>query len=322
MCGIGGLRRFGDEPITRAEIKQLGCALEWRGNHATGICVQDASGELHVLKGDIPAHQFMASKDLETWFEKHLHEDTLAVLLHTRYATKGKPQENTNNHPVCAGNVAIVHNGMIYNDDILFKELKLERKAEVDSDIIRAILDDTGVTRDAIGKLRRLGGSAAIAALDPQRPGWLLLGRSGSPLVLASTPGKLYWASTKDALHMAVRPVFERFGVLWRENRAGNEVGFITMNDDSAWLFGPNGLDWHDKFTTCHHYATPTYRMAENWRPSRAKFGYPNVASIDCLICANPECRRLNWVPDACKDMALEKLRCRFCRTPFGTAAA
>lgn len=321
MCGIGGIRRYGPEPITEDQIRVLLCCLERRGNHATGIAIMNGA-EISVFKDDEPAWNFVTSKGFEKFLKENLRETTETVLLHTRWATQGSPSKNENNHPVYAGESAIVHNGGISNEVWLYKDLKLDRKAEVDSDIIRAIVDAKGITQEAIRTLNRMAGSAAIAAVHPKFPGKLLLARSGSPLVLASTPNQLMWASEKQALHTALRPYIKRFGMVFQPNRTDG-VGYITMNNDSAYIFGPDGLEWHDKFSTSSYYRTPDYSsLNTGYRGSRRRHGFkdsqhllPAANDPDVVMCRNPECNSSMTIPDNLKSSPLYELICTDCKT-------
>jgi hypothetical protein len=75
----------------------------------------------------------------------HIHHTVplRAVIGHTRSQTKGDRKFNVNNHPIVAGNIIGVHNGMISNDDILFKKFedKIQRAGQVDSEIIFRLID-------------------------------------------------------------------------------------------------------------------------------------------------------------------------------------
>jgi predicted glutamine amidotransferase len=270
MCGIGGIRRFGDTPITQDQVTALLLALESRGNDATGVAVQAADGAISVHKAPTPAWTFTAEKVFDTFCEQKL-PDAICVLVHTRYATQGDPKENNNNHPMFSGRCAVVHNGCISNDDVLFKSMKLERKAETDSDIIRAIVDDTGLTRKAFRELDRMSGSCAAAIVSQDEPGKLMLLRSGSPLVLASSQDQLFWASTKEALHSASRLWQQRFGIWMKANVA--DLMFKTVGADTGMLFDDEGLTWHEQFRSCIHYVAPTYAGLYDVSRRRARKG-------------------------------------------------
>lgn len=236
--------------------------LEQRGNDATGIAIMREDNDmLWVLKDDSPAYKFVSNKTYIDFMEEHLpHART--IILHTRFASVGSPRENKNNHPMFKGRVALVHNGGINNHAELFKEMKLDRAADTDSDILRAILDEEGFTKKAIRTLNRCNGPAAIAALHPDMPKHLLLGRSGSPLVCAKYGDLLVWASDKHYIHKAMRPWKDWLKLSFQEQKV--DIAFLTMANDSAWLFGPDGLEWHDRFNTCMNMSQvakyrPTY---------------------------------------------------------------
>src|SRR5208282_6156228 len=182
MCGIAGIRKYGEKPIEEHMIRLLLTSMEKRGNDATGIAMQNKKGDVFTLKNDVPAWTFVTSDNYNNWIDEHLTDDIEQVILHTRAATKGSPRFAKNNHPLFNGKAAIVHNGKIENDDELFKRHNLERAADTDTDIVRAIVDKFGITKQAVARLEDIRGSAAIAALSPEYPGMMIVGRSGSPL--------------------------------------------------------------------------------------------------------------------------------------------
>ena len=61
MCGIAGIRKFGGTPITGEEIVLLLCSIEHRGQHATGIALENPDG-IHVFKAPEPAWKFTKSE--------------------------------------------------------------------------------------------------------------------------------------------------------------------------------------------------------------------------------------------------------------------
>lgn len=300
MCGICGVRRFGPTPITETQITTLLVANERRGNHATGLALQQANGEIAVFKTDVPAWQFVHRKDYEKFLGENLLRDTITFIGHTRFATQGHQTKNNNNHPIFAGSTAVVHNGMISNDDQMFKDLKLERKCETDSDIIRAVLDQHGFTRKGLELMNKFSGSAAFAAISPKHPGKLLLGRSGNPIVLCGTNDQLIWSSEKDAIYRAVRPYSKKFGFIMRDTRVGDNVSFIPMNNDSVYLIGqePVGgagweadwIEWHQQLRISYsNWTGPTYsreKLTNAYRGVRTRvYGETAVDVVQCEKC-------------------------------------
>ncbi|CAN5950558.1 unnamed protein product [Sphagnum jensenii] len=270
MCGIAGIRTYGNEPITQEEIKVLLCSLEERGNHATGIALM-TRGHIHLCKDAKPAWAFVGDTTTQDFLDTFLTEETTMALLHTRFATTGNPKHNPNNHPIYNGHSAIVHNGSISNQLLIFSSDKLERSCETDSDILRAILDRDGLNETALKNMNRLSGSAAVAAFSEDDPDKLLLARSGSPLAYATTKDKLWWASTTKAIQQAVRPWTNHHGMPGRTPRA--DVSYFTMPDHTAYILSTDDKPLRREFKVCGYYTKPDYsRLTENYGTKMANF--------------------------------------------------
>lgn len=274
--------------------------------------------EVHVVKSDMVASQFVGTKLYEKFLREHLQEDTETVLLHTRFATQGSPRVLANNHPMFSGTSAVVHNGCIMNDDYLFKEMKLKREAETDSDIIRAIVDKHGIAKDAFKSLNRMSGSCAAAIVSQEAPGKLMLLRSGSPLVLAATEHQLLWASKKESLHLAVRPWTKRFGLDMQANRT--DVVFTPVRDHTGYIFGPEGLEWHDKFETSYRYQTPDYsRVYDEFDKRQDRF---KQTTSDRVQCPHDGCKVWMKIPKKFETYKLWDLTCGTCNKPLAANPA
>ncbi len=298
ICGIGGIIRFGGKSITEEQISLMLTGNEARGNDATGIALSQESGKVIVYKSDIPAWQFARHKDYYAFIEQHLKPDTWGALLHTRAATQGNPRDNNNNHPLFAGGAAIIHNGVLQNDTQLFQSQKFERKAETDSDILRAFVDKYGVTDKCIKEMNRIVGSAAGAAFDPRYPQKLLLFRSGSPMVLGSTEDFFMFASEKGTLYRAMRPYVKRWNMWFQRDRM--DLAFSPMADNTAWIVGAKGQESHKEFKTlCGKYVDPYRRTFEGYVERQKKWdgGHkptgPVNRTMDEAWC--PECLK-PWV--------------------------
>lgn len=315
MCGILGMRRYGATPIEQEQITTLLVELERRGNHATGVAIQHVDGTIHVHKDDEPAWRFTESNRYQKFMEQYCTDDAVIVLGHTRAMTKGSQRIMDNNHPLFVDDCAVVHNGMIYNDDELFKKHGWKRSGQVDSDVIRAILDDKGISKEGIKALGQMRGSAAIAAISVKSPGKLLLARSGSPLVIAATEDMLIWASEKAAIHSAIRPTVERFGLLMEQNYDPT-IAWVTMLSDQAYIFGDNPdptktIIWRDGFDVCKSYTPPRYNVHENYR----KWDSKKQEVIETVVCPNEKCRAILSIPVHLQNEDLWKLHCNKCRT-------
>jgi hypothetical protein len=175
--------------------------IQSRGMDATGIAYPAPDGKFQIHKIDQPAALFVRQRLC-------VPKRQTTAIMHTRFATQGHESFNGNNHPIPAGTVVGVHNGMISNDWSLFMDIKKVvgrpvRQADVDSEAIFALLGyiDQPVTKS----LEEIRGSAAIAWYDRAKgsdPEVLHLARlNGSPLIICETEGgSLLFASTKAAI--------------------------------------------------------------------------------------------------------------------------
>lgn len=331
MCGICGIRRFGPEPISAEQIKVLLIGNERRGNQASGLAFQQADGSIQVHKSDEPASRFVIDGEFLEFLGQNLREDTLTFIGHTRAATKGHPSKNKNNHPMWDGKVALVHNGMVSNDDSLFGELKYERSAETDSDIFRAIISENGFTLKAHNLLNRVNGSAAIAAISTQHPGKLFLARSGNPIVLATTDDmhQLVWSSEKQPIYDSMRPWSRKPpGYFFRKSRA--DYYFTNFPNETSWLIGDKPkqdkdgettwIDWHGAFKTASYFRSTSYDVHGNYALKRG------MKKVRLIMCPNPLCvetskgreiRTTLQISEAQQAAGLENLHCPECKTPL-----
>lgn len=205
VCGIAGMSLSRDENI---EARDLAVALllgiEERGRHATGAAFFE-NGQPFVQKTDMAASEFVEYLDMAPGVTN--------AILHTRWASQGSPKINANNHPIDVNGIIGVHNGVLYNDDALFRRLtdltgEDKRLAEVDSEAIFATLLHS--REKTVASLARVEGSAAIAWIESYGdPDLLHVSRiSSSPLVFAySEAGSFVFASTAHALTNAMNKV-------------------------------------------------------------------------------------------------------------------
>lgn len=194
MCGIGGFSLSeGSKVNPRKLAHALLTELERRGNQASGYAWQSNRSEGHYKKDT-------AGSQLST---KNMARDTHTAILHTRLATHGSIREMANNHPVLSPdrNISLVHNGVIYNHDLVRAEIP-HTLPEVDTSVIPAILQEFGYER-----FDMLDGDAAVAWLDKTNKGVLQVARvSHSPLFVAQLiDGSFVFASTEIILESALK---------------------------------------------------------------------------------------------------------------------
>lgn len=204
MCGIAGIYvkdnyigRFPTDPF----VDYLLHGIESRGRDATGYVAVTKNGRIAMEKEATKASEFIYSR-------KNVPKDTKMVLLHTRFETQGRKEDNENNHPVRFGSCYAVHNGHIGNDSSVFTDYDLVRpeKTAVDSIAIPACVTHFGMDDpDKIAEaLEAVHGSMAAAVIDPvKNPGRLVLVKGAwSPLVVLNHRKVVIWASLEEAIKL------------------------------------------------------------------------------------------------------------------------
>ena len=213
--------------------------LEYRGYDSVGIAAQTADGtDVVKCKGRIHA--------LEEKLRDEPVEGSHCAIGHTRWATHGGPSDR-NAHPHRAGNVILVHNGIIENYKALKEELQakgVEFKSETDTEVAAALLNENytpgGDPLAAIRKtVARLRGAYAFGILFADREGEVWVVRSGSPLILAKGKDGYYLASDVTALLPFTR-----------ESAPMDEGAIARLTGDSAVLFDENGGGHEPKWMT------------------------------------------------------------------------
>ncbi len=205
MCGIVGA--VAERNITAILIEGLK-RLEYRGYDSAGLAVFTQQGTLERRRRIGKVSELQAA----------VAADPLVGQLgiaHTRWATHGAPTEN-NAHPHFSGNeLAVVHNGIIENHEVLREDLKslgYVFSSETDTEVIVHLLHHTLKTvpdlADALkAVVKQLHGAYGLAVISIKQPDRLVAARSGSPLVIGLGHGENFLASDQ----LALRQVTDRF---------------------------------------------------------------------------------------------------------------
>jgi len=231
MCGIAGFKCFGTARPTKDEIIDLLTWMDHRGGDATGIAWLSDECRLKIIKANIDAWKFVESEPF-----KAIQSIPNQMIMHTRKATQGTFNENENNHPIFTKTgLALVHNGMIYNDNVLFSEMGLKRDGEVDSEIILKLLERGWW--DDIKYLNAVNGSMAIAMLNKNKPNELILARADEPIAVYIDTNRdiLFFTSTEDSL-------ISTFSSFHRGFRT-NTIHAYELEDNEAYLLNQNGIE-------------------------------------------------------------------------------
>ena len=196
MCGIMGYVGHREAaPLLFQGLKRL----EYRGYDSAGIAsftnghiaIRRAVGKLAKLDQLLQADPLPGSVGIG----------------HTRWATHGPPSEE-NAHPHRAGDVVVIHNGIIENYLELRHELIGKGRmfsSETDTEVIAHLIDQylqEGLSfREATrAALRHLSGSFALVALSERDPETLLTAKNATPIVIGLGEEESFVASDIPAL--------------------------------------------------------------------------------------------------------------------------
>jgi len=226
MCGIvGAIAERNVSGILLEGLKRL----EYRGYDSAGIALlNDSGGKIRNLKtvGKV--------KKLVNSAAKAKLRGELGIA-HTRWATHGKPTVG-NAHPHNSQKqIAIVHNGIIENHEVLRDKLTKDGyvfKTQTDSETIAHLIHRARnhgksslleATKQATKKLQ---GAYSICVIDNTEPDQIIVARSGSPLVIGLGDGENFVASDP----LALGQVTDRFIYLDE-----GDIARITLKAVEVW---------------------------------------------------------------------------------------
>lgn len=237
MCGIVGY--VGPREADRVLVSGLR-KLEYRGYDSAGVAtlkdgvidVRRAVGKLDNLEAALSLAPALGNLGIG----------------HTRWATHGRPSE-ANAHPHRAGDVVVIHNGIIENYVALREEITksgAELHSETDTEVISHLIgrevtagkDLTEAVRCAIS---RLHGSFAIVVLSASSPGKLVAAKNATPVVIGVGEGENFIASDIPALLDYTR------NVLFLED---GELAEVTADHVKVWTFDGEIVDREPRYVT------------------------------------------------------------------------
>ncbi|WP_333023695.1 glutamine--fructose-6-phosphate transaminase (isomerizing) [Wolbachia endosymbiont of Pentidionis agamae] len=213
MCGIFGVVSSGNSVV---QILLSGLQkLEYRGYDSSGIAVISREGEIEVKKSEGKVERLF-----KVIAETKISSGAVGIA-HTRWATHGPPNLK-NAHPVQTDSVAVAHNGIIENYNILKRSL--ERKGvsfqtETDTEVIpnmltlylsKGLLPITALMKC----LNKLHGSFALVILLSEYPDTLFVAKRNLPLAIGYNCDSTLAASDFNTL-----------------NLFANRVSFLKDND-------------------------------------------------------------------------------------------
>ena len=198
MCGIvGAIAQRDVAPILLEGLKRL----EYRGYDSAGIAVINNKG---VLKRNRSVGN-VAKLELSMGTDSFSGGVGIA---HTRWATHGKPTVD-NAHPhAYEDSVAIVHNGIIENHELLRETQKSNGysfSSDTDTEVIvnqihQSLSENNTLLNSVTSTLSMLKGAYALAVMGRDEPDRLIVARRGSPIVIGLGVRENFVASDVHAL--------------------------------------------------------------------------------------------------------------------------
>jgi glucosamine--fructose-6-phosphate aminotransferase (isomerizing) len=200
MCGIVAyVGKREPLPILIKGLKRL----EYRGYDSAGIAVIGDSGETEVYKKQGKVQEledFIGDKEIKS---------TIGIG-HTRWATHGVPSDR-NAHPHYGedSDIAIIHNGIIENYDVIKASLIKKGRtfeSETDTEVLIHFIEDirknTGADLEEAVRLalNEVHGAYAIVIIDKNNPNKLIAARKSSPLVIGIGENEFFLASDATPL--------------------------------------------------------------------------------------------------------------------------
>ena len=203
MCGI--VAAVADRNIVSVLLEGLR-RLEYRGYDSAGLALINASG-LQRLRAVGRVAELAAQVEQTA-------ASGMTGIAHTRWATHGVPCER-NAHPHVSGGLAVVHNGIIENHEVLRTRLKGEGyvfTSDTDTEVVAHLVASElkknpeffAATRAAIAQLQ---GAYALAVLREADPDRVIVAREGSPLLLGLSDSGNFAASDASALLQVTRRI-------------------------------------------------------------------------------------------------------------------
>ncbi len=228
MCGIiGAVAERDVVPILVEGLRRL----EYRGYDSAGVAVLSASGRIERRRALGKVNELA-----EAISSRSISGRT--GIAHTRWATHGKPSE-ANAHPhICRDSVAIVHNGIIENHELLRKQQTENGHAftsETDTEVVvHQVYDYLNEGKDLLEAVRTtvddLEGAYALGVISHAEEGRIIATRRGSPLVIGIGFGEHYIASDVAAL----LPVTQKFIFLEEGDIADITKDSLTIYTDQG----------------------------------------------------------------------------------------
>ncbi len=218
MCGIFGIvlaeQTTATPRLVQRAARELFRLSEARGRESSGLAVRNG-GPIQVLKQPIPASIMVRSRAFREIMQTAFRNGATAAghgafIGHSRLVTNGAQENNANNQPVIAGGMVCIHNGIITNDEALWRRHPdLKREYEVDTEVLLRLIrrhESAGLARmDAVrAAFSEIQGCASVAVLFDDADELLLATNNGSLYRMHSKPHGIFVFASEEYILSAL----------------------------------------------------------------------------------------------------------------------
>ena len=189
MCGIFG--QISQSKINRKKLDKLVKHSEQRGVDSSGL-IYNNNNKYKIYRADYNIKKLIKSV---------MPYDSNIVLGHSRLITNGL----NDNQPVVRGDICVIHNGIITNEKNIWDQLSVERKYQIDSEVIVAIAEEHLKNDGKISEIQKkvfslCKGIIACALVLPNKGKLVLFSNNGS-LYAGYLGSDIYFASENYSLY-------------------------------------------------------------------------------------------------------------------------
>lgn len=183
MCGIFGI--ISDKPVDERDLAILVQHAEQRGRDSSGL-LKYIHDQYQVFRADYPVTRLLREIPVEV---------SGITMGHSRLITNGLGD----NQPIVRDGVAVLHNGIVVNDSIIWAEIGKEPAQQIDTEVIAAIatahLESGGVLAKLPERILELCRGVVACALILPRLGKLCLFSNNGSLYVGQKGGASFFAS-------------------------------------------------------------------------------------------------------------------------------
>jgi hypothetical protein len=188
MCGIFG--EISNQRIHINQLRKLSILSRQRGRDSSGL-IYDINNKYRIERADFDILKLMR--------EQAFHRSKV-VMGHSRLITNGL----LDNQPVVREGIAVIHNGIIVNEEEVWNSIDVDRHFEIDSEVLIGValnhLNKGGRLEELSKIILELCKGTIAAAIAIPKMGKILLFSNNGSLYVGEKDSSIFFASEKFPL--------------------------------------------------------------------------------------------------------------------------